>query len=454
MNNSLISKLDTLIDNSKNELSDLIIQLVNIRSDLQPATPGAPFGIGVKKVLEKITDIGKDNGFYTTDYNTGVVSISYYDSAPDLGIWTHGDVVPAGEGWNFEPYNAVVYQDRVIGRGAADNKGQIAAVFLLLKFFKKLGIELKYNPALYVGSNEEKGMFDLLGINGNDDAKGFLNVCTPPKLSLVPDGAFPVGYGGKGNVTIKIKTKQPLTNINIVAGQDDAPGKATAYFADGSAQPIETFSPPVHTAHPDPNGNMINKLANILLESDLLSEKDKKVFEFIEKISIDTTGKTFGIDVETDTMKPLSLAAYRIDDKNGCPEIYINIRYPVEITLEKIESNISALAEKFGFVISDVNSIHRPYLLDKNSSIVSTLNLIANKVMGTDKPPYTLGGGTYAHELPNAYVFGSSSNFPPEDWEKGRGGAHGIDETVSLDRLQRAMKIYARALLELNNIDW
>jgi succinyl-diaminopimelate desuccinylase len=63
-----------------------------------------------------------------------------------------------------------------------------------------------------------------------------------------------------------------------------------------------------------------------------------------------------------------------------------------------------------------------------------------------------MGGGTYAHNLPNAYVFGTSANRPPVDFEKGRGGVHGVDEAVSIDRLCRAMKIYARALLSLDRI--
>ena len=43
---------------------------------------------------------------------------------------------------------------------------------------------------------------------------------------------------------------------------------------------------------------------------------------------------------------------------------------------------------------------------------------------------------------------------PPADFPKGRGGAHGVDESVSLDRLQRFMRIYARALLQLNDLPW
>ena len=67
---------------------------------------------------------------------------------------------------------------------------------------------------------------------------------------------------------------------------------------------------------------------------------------------------------------------------------------------------------------------------------------------------YTLGGGTYAHKLPNALAFGMDGNKKPEDFPQGHGGAHGVDECVSLERLQRAMRIYARALLALNDMEW
>ena len=75
---------------------------------------------------------------------------------------------------------------------------------------------------------------------------------------------------------------------------------------------------------------------------------------------------------------------------------------------------------------------------------------LSNEVTGEDKAPFTISGGTYAHRLPNAYVFGANGCLPPEDFPKGRGGAHGVDEVVSIARIQRMMKIYARTLLKLN----
>ena len=90
-----------------------------------------------------------------------------------------------------------------------------------------------------------------------------------------------------------------------------------------------------------------------------------------------------------------------------------------------------------------------------DTAVVKALCDVANDVTGdVGKAPYLLSGGTYAHRLPNALVFGMSGNLPPDDFPSGRGGAHGVDEAVSLDRLQRAMRIYARALLTLNEIEW
>ena len=79
---------------------------------------------------------------------------------------------------------------------------------------------------------------------------------------------------------------------------------------------------------------------------------------------------------------------------------------------------------------------------------------VANEQMGEEKPPYTLSGGTYAHRLPNAYPYGAAGSRKPANMPAGHGGAHGKDESVGLDRLQRAMRIYARAMLALNEIEF
>lgn len=40
---------------------------------------------------------------------------------------SHSDVVPAGEGWDFDPFSGEIREDMVLGRGAMDCKGMLAA---------------------------------------------------------------------------------------------------------------------------------------------------------------------------------------------------------------------------------------------------------------------------------------------------------------------------------------
>ena len=463
----LLETIDAAIEASDKDLVEDTIRLVNIKSVEGDPLPGAPFGAGPRAVQDELISMGKDAGYYTTDYGCGVISIAREDRKPDLGIWIHGDVVPEGTGWNFEPYNAVEYKGCVVGRGATDNKGQCVSIFHLFRIFDRLGIRLSYNPAIYVGSNEETGMKDLKGREGDPEAKGFLHVAEPPRMSLVPDSGFPVGYGGKGGCTLTLASHSPLKSCSLIAGQDDAPGFAYAEFdradlptelpdckltvKDGHTT-VESFSPPVHGAHPDPNGNMITQISRALLDASLVAEEDRGILEFFADVSKDIHGECLGICTHHEVLGDLTVFSKSIDCVDGRPALRINIRYPLGITYEELVARISEAAEKRGFsLVKEVRGID-PYLLDKDGEVTRFLCDISNSVTGEDRAPFTLSGGTYAHLLPNAYVFGMNGCLPPEDFAKGRGGAHGVDEVVSIARLKRAMKIYARALLKLNEI--
>ncbi len=459
----LLEKIDGAIAACERELAALTIKLVNIKSVKSEPVPGGPFGAGCKQVLDTFLELGKQEGFFCTDYKVGVASAALKEGRPDLGIWLHGDVVPEGDGWLYPPYDATELDGCIIGRGATDNKGQLAAMFLLLKIFKQLNVSLNYNPAIYVGSNEEFGMTDLIGDPNIPEAKGFLNVSTPPRLSLVPDSSFPVGYGGKGGMNLTLKSKTPLHGFTMWAGREDSPGRATAIF-DGLQLPKElpdctvegnqviAETPPGHAAHPKPGGNMITKLCGALLN--VVQAEDRHIMEFFKTVSLCIDGEALGIKTPSEKMGALTTYAKAVTEADGCPAISVNIRYPIEISYDEIITRVAETAEKWGFVISDSPRGTDPYLLDPDTEVVQTLCRIANEEMGADKSPYTLSGGTYAHRLPNAYPYGASGSRKPASFPEGRGGAHGKDESVGLDRLQRAMRIYARALLSLNELNF
>lgn len=469
MYSELISKIDAQIEAATDQIVADTARLVRINSEQGKPETGAPFGRGPREVLDTVLEMGREAGFFCTDYGVGVVSVALQDAPPDLGIWLHGDVVPAGDGWAFPPFSATVYGDCIVGRGTADNKGQLAAMFNLFKILRETGVLLGYNPAIYVGSNEETGMRDMIGAEGGDDAKGFLRVAAPPKLSLVPDGSFPVGYGGKGGLSLTLRSRTKLHGLTLTAGQDDAPGRAEAVFdrvipqaelpnctvrVDGTQTVISSFSPPRHGANPDPNGNMITQLCAALLDADLVCREDAYIFDFCKRVSKDVCGNLLGVRTDHEIMGPLTVFAKRIDCADGYCDLHLNLRYPLGITYEEITKRVARAAEAAGFCLQNAVRGVDPYLRDAESDVVKMLAEVANGVDGADRKPYTMSGGTYAHCLPNAYVFGASANQPPADFPKGKGGSHGIDEAVSLKRLKIAMKIYARALLRLQELSW
>jgi acetylornithine deacetylase len=68
---------------------------------------------------------------------------------------THVDVVPAGS-W-AKAFDPTVERDYVIGRGAVDCKGQIAALYLLLHMMKELGVEPRSRVTVQIVVEEEIG---------------------------------------------------------------------------------------------------------------------------------------------------------------------------------------------------------------------------------------------------------------------------------------------------------
>ena len=76
---------------------------------------------------------------------------------PTLLVACHLDVVPPGDGWNTDPFKSVVKNGRIYGRGANDNKGQMASMLVLARFLKDNESRLNGSFLLIGAADEEKG---------------------------------------------------------------------------------------------------------------------------------------------------------------------------------------------------------------------------------------------------------------------------------------------------------
>ncbi|WP_315720670.1 MULTISPECIES: M20 family metallopeptidase [unclassified Bradyrhizobium] len=78
---------------------------------------------------------------------------------PVLGLYFHVDTVPAAPGWTTDPLQLTCEGDRLVGLGAADMKGSIAAALLALRAAQQTGLSLAYDPMLLLCTDEEAGLY-------------------------------------------------------------------------------------------------------------------------------------------------------------------------------------------------------------------------------------------------------------------------------------------------------
>lgn len=76
---------------------------------------------------------------------------------PRLLVVCHLDVVPAGDGWKTDPFEATLRDGRIYGRGSCDNKGQLAASLLALEYLKDHEDELDGQLVFVCAADEERG---------------------------------------------------------------------------------------------------------------------------------------------------------------------------------------------------------------------------------------------------------------------------------------------------------
>ncbi len=89
------------------------------------------------------------------DYNgfKNIFGEKDFNAERTVAFITHYDVVPAGDGWNTDPFEPVKKGDKIFGRGASDDKGGIVVFFSAMQEIEKSSFNIKF----FCLSDEEIG---------------------------------------------------------------------------------------------------------------------------------------------------------------------------------------------------------------------------------------------------------------------------------------------------------
>ena len=459
----LLLKADEFIEANMEDIIRDIKAVVDIPSVKSEAKEGAPFGVEVRRALGKALEIGERMGFKTVNCGDYLGYAELVGEKEEyIGTIAHLDVVPAGNGWNTDPYDMVVKDGYLMGRGVVDNKGPLILTYYMGKFFKDLGTTLPYSLRMMAGCDEESGM---------EDVEYYIRHYEEPVFLFTPDSEFPLCNGEKGCLCGNF-TSLPFKDGAIV---DFGGGMAHNAVADQAYAVISTsleqcpkaeritVTPADEGVRIDADGigghaynaegtiNAIGLIADYLLEHDLVTEEEKRFLKVVSLLCEDYQGHGLGIQCDDGIFPPLSIIGGMIRMEDGVLKQNFDSRYPTNTTGGELVKKLSELCAQYGVTVTDVEDSVPFYIGVDKPEIKACLDA-GNEIRGVDGKPFTMGGGTYARHFKNAISFGTE--IPAEPLPGFVGKIHTFDEGIGIDRLKMSLKIYILALYRLMQIEF
>lgn len=205
-----------------------------------------------------------------------------------------------------------------------------------------------------------------------------------------------------------------------------------------------------HAAKPEGTENAIGKVVDYLVENADLSEAEMKYLCFLKRLFQNPDGSGLGLARNDGKFEPLTLigGTIRMDGKHLIQTV--DCRYPSNI--EGMEISRKILSASNESVRIKILECKKPFYIEPDHPAVVSLKAAYEEVVKETASCYTMGGGTYARCFPLAVSFGPESRKQKQPSFVGE--IHGANEGIEISRLSEALKIYIRAILLLQKVDF
>lgn len=460
--------IDAYIDSKKEEMIQDMMTLVRIDSQRGEAKPGMPFGEGPAKALAKAEEIMASYGLTTKNYDNYVVTGDFGPGEKELDILAHLDVVPVTEDWTVtQPFDPVVVDGKVYGRGTVDDKGPAIAALYAIRAVKDLGLPISKSIRLILGSDEECGSSDL---------EHYYGIEKEAPCTFTPDGEFPVINLEKGRLAKVFKASFQAEDalpkvISLQSGDkvNVVPGKGSAVFAgldeavlkeacekaanetgvnftvekEGDYLKVLVKGMAAHASTPEMGNNALTALLYLVTILPLAESEGQKRLAGTAKLF---PHKDFGGE---------ALHVAMADEISGALTMNLGVLKYTETSLEgefdsraplcANDDNLTAVVRKAfadcGIEMEEGNMTAAHHVA-ADSPFVATLLESYERYTGIKGEPLAIGGGTYVHELERGVAFGCMV-------EGSDNHMHGDDEFMEVDSLLMSAKIFADVIMKL-----
>ena len=463
-------RLDSIVNSYSARLVSCVCESIRIPSICTPDSDGFHYGIEIARAAEHAMGEAKKLGFHVVDLGGAVAWAEYGTSEETVAVMGHLDIVPPGDGWDFNPYSGIVKNRYILGRGSQDDKGPLFSSLFALKAVAELGIPLKRKVRVIFGLDEETGKMR--------DVEAYIKSEGAPLMAFTPDGEYPVVNTEKGAIKFKVHksfTENGSNGLSITAvrgGESLGSVPAQAYAIirgdnsmltsasknieqkasllswnvsckiDEDTLKVSTTGKAAHATLPELGENAIGRLLVLLADIDISGEYGSYLKFLAEKIGVDSKGISMEINAEHPHSGNLTLNLALIGGDAETVTISVGIYVPANtVPFETVCFRIEKEFNDHGAEIEILSRIP-PLFVSEDSMLIKKLQAAYFNATGKEPKLISMCGSTYSKKMPNMVPFGAT--FTGEDDR-----AHGANERVLISNLLESTRIMAYAILEM-----
>lgn len=394
----MIADLVDKVESYREEMVKTLADLIRIRA-ISPDSGGegeldkAEYLMGLLKEFE-VERYDAEDERAKGGVRPNIVARLEGEKKKTLWIVTHLDVVPEGDVslWQTPPFEPVIKDGKIYGRGAEDNGQSMVASLFAAKAIADLGLTPKYSLCLAFVSDEEVG--SRYGIQHLLKQ----NIFRKDDLVVVPDGGTPDG-----------------SMIEIAE-------KSIVWFK------FSVYGKQVHASMPHAGVNASRKAMRFLLDL------DEKLHAKFNKVN-DLFSPPYSTFEPTKREK-------NVDNVNTIPGLdvsYMDCRILPDYSVDEVIEFVNAVKkdhEKDGPI--EVEVIQKEYSppTPEDSEIVGLLKRAISTVRGVEPSVYGMGGNTCA-------AFFRKAGFHTAVWATVDETAHQPNEYAVIDNMVNDAKVFA-----------
>ncbi len=401
------------------------------------------FGENIDRCLDTALDIMRELGFSVHKAPDGAYAYAEIGEGPLFGVLGHMDVVKARleDGWEHNPFQPVIKDGFLSGRGVQDDKGPMMAAAYAVKALIDEGCTFDHRVRFIFGSDEETLWRGIRLYTEREEI---------PEAGFTPDSTFPLTYAEKGLLQVLVRSSAPAAfayrggdGFNSVSPRAFCKeNSAIASVLEKKGYPfrleageIMTEGITAHAKNPWKGSSANLHLLEAVREAGL----DDAAVRFVcDNLNGKFRFEGFSDEDLSDFSGPVTINLGKMQADAAGTVFSVDLRLPVGCPKEKVLSLLRAKAALYDLTVEEfdwLNPIHVPL----DSPLVQKLLSSYREVTGdTQTAPYISAGATYARAINNCVAFGANIPSAPTS-------EHQPNERVRIGNLLLAAEVYKEA---------